>query len=64
MHSTGDEDVIHLTGIGGTITSDQSHAFTISGVLFDKAIVKVEQFWKVVGNSKANKNNSKDKTYR
>ncbi|CAG2200912.1 PLA2G16 [Mytilus edulis] len=55
--------VIHLTGIAGpsNSNSNSSHLFYICGEPFDKAIVKEEEYWSVVGNSKAENNNRKGK---
>ncbi|KAL8591678.1 hypothetical protein ACOMHN_056794 [Nucella lapillus] len=63
----GNEEVVHLSGdendgINGQI--DAKHFFTISGQRFGKAIIKVENFWSVVGGTKAEINNTKDKKYK
>ena len=61
---TGGDEIVHLSGIdvAGTATdSSLSNVFTISGIGYRKACVKKENFWNVVGESKAKKNNDKDK---
>lgn len=60
----GNEEVIHLAGdendgLNGNI--NPSHAFTICGKSFNKAVVKRENVWKVVLDSKVEINNSKDR---
>lgn len=60
----GNEEIIHLAGdendgINGNF--DSGHLFTICGRRFNKANVKIDNFWDVVGTSKAKKNNDKDK---
>ncbi|CAC5424385.1 PLA2G16 [Mytilus coruscus] len=60
----GDEKVIHLTGIGRKMVSDPGHSISISDVFFNRAVVMIENFWTVAGNSKATKNNSNDRRYR
>lgn len=51
----GDEN----DGLNGNI--NPSHAFTICGKSFNKAVVKRENVWKVVLDSKVEINNSKDR---
>lgn len=46
------------------MVSDPGHAFSISGVLFNKAVVMIDQFWTVAGSIKATKNNSYDSEAR
>ncbi|XP_062571776.1 phospholipase A and acyltransferase 3-like [Saccostrea cucullata] len=60
----GNEEVVHLAGdendgINGNIKTH--HVFTICGKTFNKAIVKRENFWEVVLDSKAEINNNKDR---
>lgn len=60
----GNEEVIHLAGdendgLNGNIKP--SHAFTICGKSFNKAVVKRENVWKVVLDSKVEINNNKDR---
>lgn len=43
------------------IVSNSGHSFSIAGKSFDKCVVKIESFWKVVANGIAKKNNKKDK---
>ncbi|XP_060589670.1 phospholipase A and acyltransferase 3-like [Ruditapes philippinarum] len=60
----GEEMVIHLTGddnSGSSAFSTPGSVFTICGKTFDKARVKLEEFWEVVDGCKCVKNNSKDK---
>uniref|UniRef100_A0A8W8L4Z0 LRAT domain-containing protein n=1 Tax=Magallana gigas TaxID=29159 RepID=A0A8W8L4Z0_MAGGI len=57
------EEVVHLAGdendgLNGNISP--SHAFTISGKSFNKAVVKRENVWQVVLDSRVEINNSKD----
>ncbi|XP_063414030.1 phospholipase A and acyltransferase 3-like [Mytilus trossulus] len=58
----GNEQVIHMTGNGpeGVVASDSGHSFSIAGKSFAKCVVKIENFWKVVANGIAKKNNKKD----
>ncbi|XP_056012807.1 phospholipase A and acyltransferase 2-like [Ostrea edulis] len=63
----GNEQVVHLGGVdndglNGTIKSN--HVFTISGKTFNKAVVRKDNFWKVVLDSKVDINNGKDKKCR
>lgn len=51
----GDEN----DGLNGNIYP--SHAFTICGKSFNKAVVKRENVWRVVLDSKVEINNSKDR---
>jgi len=69
----GDGKIIHLSGDDddGLSASANSHfgsisgsAFTISGVSFQKAKVKCDDFWDVARQSKASINNSKDEYIR
>lgn len=61
---TGHRKVVHLTGIEGTIVPNSSRSFSVCGVNFEKAAVKEEQFWSVVGDSKADINNKNERTNR
>ena len=59
----GGREVVHLAGddndgLNDNITS--GNFFTISGVSFNKAVVKISDFFSVADTSKAKKNNSKD----
>ncbi|KAL3870918.1 hypothetical protein ACJMK2_038946 [Sinanodonta woodiana] len=63
----GDEKVVHLTGddndgINGNF--DSGNLFTICGRRFNKAYVKVDNFWDVVLGCQARINKSKDKNMR
>jgi hypothetical protein len=58
VHLSGDED----DGINGQF--DSGHFLTICGQQFNKALVKKDKFWDVVLESKARKNNAKDKKFR
>lgn len=61
---TGNEEVVHLTGIEDGINSNNinpSHVFTICGMQFNKAMVKRERVWDVLRDSKVNINNDKDR---
>lgn len=63
----GEGELVHLAGdnsdgINGNVNS--THLFTICGRRFSKAFVCLDSFWNVVGDSKAFRNNSKDKKYR
>ncbi|KAH3868354.1 phospholipase A and acyltransferase 2-like [Dreissena polymorpha] len=52
----GSSDVIHLAGIGNEgVNANSSSVFTICGQRFNKAVVRVDDFWKVAGDSKAYK---------
>ncbi|KAL3870944.1 hypothetical protein ACJMK2_038972 [Sinanodonta woodiana] len=63
----GDEHVVHLSGddndgINGNF--DSGHIFTICGQTFNKALVKLEDFWNVALGSKAKVNLNKDRKMR
>ncbi|XP_046337443.2 phospholipase A and acyltransferase 3-like [Haliotis rufescens] len=62
----GNNEVIHLSGEDddGLGDVDRKHIFTISGVTFDKAIVRRDNFWDVVGDDMVYKNNSKDSKWK
>ncbi|XP_062579293.1 phospholipase A and acyltransferase 1-like [Saccostrea cucullata] len=60
----GNEEVVHLAGIdndGINGNSNPSHVFSICGKTYKKAVVKMENFWTVVGDSEAKINNNKDR---
>ncbi|XP_069122382.1 phospholipase A and acyltransferase 4-like [Argopecten irradians] len=59
---TGGEEVVHLTGDLGNASDGGS--FSVSGVHYDKAMVKIENFFDVAGGRIAKKNNDKDKGQR
>ena len=64
---TGDEKVIHLAGDendGLNANIDSGSLFTICGRQFNKAFVRVDDFWKVVDGCKVLKNNDKDRKMR
>ena len=50
--------------MGGKLGSVSGSVFTISGVSFEKANVKCDDFWDIARTSKANVNNSKDEYIR
>ena len=52
------------THVGGKLGSISGSVFTISGVSFDKAKVRCDDFWDVARESKADVNNSKDEYIR
>lgn len=59
----GNEEVVHLAGdendgLNGNIKP--SHAFTICGKSFNKAVVKRENVWQMVLDSRVEINNNKD----
>lgn len=56
----GNNEVVHVSGIGGRVASNSGHSFSVSGVLFNKAEVKRENVFDVLGTSKCKVNNSKD----
>lgn len=59
----GNEEVVHLAGVdndGLNASVNPSHAFTISGKIFSKAMVKKDSVWNVVLGSKVKINNDKD----
>jgi hypothetical protein len=61
---TGGGEIVHLSGIdvaGTAADSALSNVFTISGIGYEKACVKRENFWNVVGESIVKRNNDKDK---
>lgn len=55
VHLAGNED----DGLKNNITS--GNFFTVSGVRFNKALVKIDDFFQVADRSKAKKNNGKDR---
>ncbi|BFZ20461.1 hypothetical protein BsWGS_23500 [Bradybaena similaris] len=62
----GNGKVVHLTGVGNADVQSSvqpEHMFSICGKMFTKAQVCVDDFWKVVADSKARKNNTKDGTW-
>lgn len=58
---SGNNEVVHVSGIGGRVASNPGHSFSISGVHFNKAEVKKENIFDVLGTSKCKINNSKDR---
>ncbi|GFO21167.1 group XVI phospholipase a2 [Plakobranchus ocellatus] len=63
----GNELIAHLAGDDNDgINADvrPEHLFTISGVKFDKAKVCIENFWNVVEDCCAKKNNKGDKKFK
>jgi len=68
---TGEGKIVHLSGAEENIYGNNKandvlsgNCFTISGVDCDKACVKKEDFWNVVEDSLAKKNNEKDKKFK
>ncbi|KAL5012954.1 hypothetical protein ScPMuIL_011505 [Solemya velum] len=60
----GDGHIVHMTGDGNdgiNANFDSGKLFTICGTEFNKAFVKKDNFWDVTQDSKAIKNNSKDR---
>jgi len=64
IHLSGDEDDGLSAGVNGHFGSISGSVFTISGVDFEKAKVKCDDFWDVARQSKADVNNSKDQYIR
>merc|ERR1711990_30953 len=67
IHLSGDDDDglgASVGGAAGKFGSVSGAAFTISGVNFEKARVKCDDFWDVARKSKANINNTKDEHIR
>ncbi|XP_013416978.1 HRAS-like suppressor 3 [Lingula anatina] len=63
----GDEQVVHLTGENDGIKDgkgDPGKFCSPCGVQLKKAFVRVSLFWDVAGESKAVKNNGKDRKHR
>ncbi|XP_046367375.2 phospholipase A and acyltransferase 3-like [Haliotis rufescens] len=60
----GDNQVVHLSVVDGPMGSNIELSCSICGQEFNKGIVRKDGFWEVVGDGKAYKNNSKDKTMR
>jgi len=60
VHLSGDQDDGLSAGVNAHLGSVSGSVFTISGVNFDKAKVKCDDFWDVARKSKADVNNSKD----
>lgn len=58
IHLAGDDN----DGLNANVTSGS--CFTICGRSFEKAFVKVDDFWKVAADCKAYRNNKKDKKQR
>ncbi|XP_033763534.1 phospholipase A and acyltransferase 4-like [Pecten maximus] len=71
MHShwgvyIGNQQIVHLTGVDGAGTMDASapgSSFSISGVIFPKACVMIEDFFKVANGCIARRNNGKDSEF-
>jgi len=64
INISGGGEVIHLAGDendGLNANLNSGNLFTICGKRFNKAFVRVEDFWAVAGESKAVKNNKRDK---
>ncbi|XP_076472502.1 phospholipase A and acyltransferase 4-like [Babylonia areolata] len=60
----GHKRVVHLVGIRASIIRRHLNgSFSIGGERFNRAEVKEEDFWKVVGKSVARKNNYLDEKY-
>ena len=64
IFALGGGEVVHLAGddndgLKDNITS--GNFFTVSGVRFNKALVKIDDFLHVASTSKAKKNNGKDR---
>ena len=51
--------VLDSANVGGKLGSVSGSVFTSSGVNFEKAKVKCDDFWDIARKSKANVNNSK-----
>jgi len=64
IHLSGDDGDGLGTHVGGKLGSISGSVFTISGVSFDKAKVRCDDFWDVARESKADVNNSKDEYIR
>jgi len=64
VHLSGDDDDGLSANVGGKLGSVSGSVFTISGVSFEKANVKCDDFWDIARTSKANVNNSKDEYIR
>lgn len=64
MHLSGDDDDGLGASVNGHFGSVSGSIFTISGVDFQKAKVKCDDFWDVARESKADVNNSKDQYIR
>ncbi|GFN81779.1 hras-like suppressor 3 [Plakobranchus ocellatus] len=63
----GNEEVVHLAGVdndGINAKIRPEHLFTISGVKFNKAAVCIDNFWDVVEDSRAEKNNKGDRKHK
>ncbi|XP_052078029.1 phospholipase A and acyltransferase 3-like [Mytilus californianus] len=60
----GNNKVFHLTGNQGPIVFNRTLAFSLCDVPYDGCSVKQDEFWDIVGDSKAWINNSKDRKYR
>ncbi|XP_055897414.1 phospholipase A and acyltransferase 2-like [Biomphalaria glabrata] len=63
----GQGKIIHLAAHDNAevkANSNSTHLFSIGGKLFKKAFVRIDDFWKVVGEDKAIINNSLDKKLR
>lgn len=59
----GDEEVIHLAGddndgLNGQVNA--THVTSFSGQCFDKAIIRIDNFFRVAGPDKAKRNNNLD----
>ncbi|KAH9496472.1 Phospholipase A and acyltransferase 2 [Bulinus truncatus] len=59
--------IAHLAGEdddGIDANMDSIHLFSIGGTSFNKAQIRIDDFWTVVGGDKAYINNSRDKTWK
>ncbi|XP_033725571.1 phospholipase A and acyltransferase 2-like [Pecten maximus] len=63
----GNQHIVHLTGVDGAGSMDaltSGSLFSVCGVTFDKAWVKIEDFFKVAKGCQAKRNNGKDHVCR
>ncbi|GFO48582.1 hras-like suppressor 3 [Plakobranchus ocellatus] len=60
----GNEKVVHLTGVDNGGSSSSKYVFSICGVKFDKAAVRIDNFWDVVADCRAEKNNKGDEKHK
>lgn len=60
----GNEDAIHMTGNDNDRVSQQvnpTHLTSFSGHIFNKATIRIDNFFSIAGTSKAKRNNSLDR---
>ncbi|XP_046560877.1 phospholipase A and acyltransferase 3-like [Haliotis rubra] len=55
--------IVHRTRVDGPMRSGPQHALSVTEKVYDKGKIRKQNFWDVVGDSKAYKNNALDKIF-